>query len=948
MRIEFYGDEIDTLHAFDPLTQRRTALLERALLPPASQLLPEGGLERLRQTLRDRAASRRRSAAFYEAALARLEEGQPDDALLPLLWDHPATLLDYLPDALLCLSEERACARRLTESHDLLAETLKRALEDGHVPGETEGYAKTPGEVWSALGRREVVFLEALPHGRYELAPKGLLSTSERHAGGLGDSMEVLLDEVKDLLAQGYDIALFAATEPRRAALASILKEHGAVGPGLRLLIGGLPAGVIYPEGRLALLTDRSAVPVRRPARPRKKTAGEKIRTYADLRIGDYVVHQNHGIGQYLGIVPLQIEGVTRDYIKIQYQGSDALFVPADQLAMVSKYISGDDKGKVKLSKMGGAEWGRTKQRVRKAAQDMARQLITLYAARQQVKGFPFEPDSDWQAGFEASFPYVETDDQLRCIDEVKRDMQRPVPMDRLLCGDVGFGKTEVALRAAFKAMENGKQVALLVPTTILSWQHFTNILNRFADYPMRIDNLSRFRSPRQQADVLRRLRNGQLDMVVGTHRLLQKDVVFKDLGLLIVDEEQRFGVSHKEKLKELTRSVDVLTLTATPIPRTLGMALSGIRDMSIIEEPPMDRKPVQTYVMEHDEGVIADALRRELRRGGQVFYLYNRVNGIERVAANLQKQLPDARIRTAHGKMGEDQLSEIWEAMVAGEIDILVCTTIIETGVDVPTANTLVVEDADRLGLSQLYQIRGRVGRSDRRAYAFFTYRKDKVLSEDATKRLSAIREFTQFGSGFKIAMRDLEIRGAGNVLGAEQHGHMEAVGYDLYLKLLEEAVLEEKGERPDFVHCTVEMPVDANIPTDYIRSGELRIDMYKKIAAIESDEDFSDFVDELCDRFGDPPAPLINLCRVSLLRNRAGRLGVEEIAQRSGNVVIDAKRLTMEQVSALSAGARGRVLYSAGSKPYLTIRPAKGESGLEAAEWGVKRIGEVAEQPS
>ncbi|NLT57942.1 MAG: transcription-repair coupling factor [Clostridiales bacterium] len=952
VRVEFFGDTVDTLNRFDPLTQRRTEAVSQLLIPPATRLLPEGGREALLQRL-DRVvgAQRRRRGEGAQRVLELLleeaerlrETGAAGDRLIPILWESTATLLDYLPDAQVAVFDERACAKRLEEAQALQHEDLKNAVEEGQLTGELTRFSLTPGELWSALGKRELLYLEMLPHGRYELPPKGLVSVRERHMPGFGESPAMLREELEELLEGGYRVLLFAATEQRAEQLKKVLAEGGLLRGGLQLCTGALSSGVVYPDARLAVLTDAGAGAARR-GRRRRAAPGEKIRTYSDLREGDYVVHQNYGIGRYQGIVQLEIEGVLKDYIKIQYQGEDVLYVPANQLDLVSKYISGDERSRVRLSKMGGVEWQKTKQRVRGAAKDMARQLTVLYAQRQQLRGYAFDPDSDWQAAFEAGFPFVETDDQLRCIEETKRDMEKPVPMDRLLCGDVGFGKTEVAMRAAFKAIDNGRQVAFLVPTTILSWQHYTNIQSRFAAFPMRIENLSRFRTPRQQADILRRLRRGELDMVIGTHRLIQKDVQFKDLGLLIVDEEQRFGVGHKERLKEQFKTVDVLTLTATPIPRTLGMALSGIRDMSVIEEPPQDRQPVQTYVLEQDDQILLEAVRKELRRGGQVFYLHNRVDSIDRRAAELQQRLPEARIMVAHGQMGEEPLSDIWAQMVAGEVDVLVCTTIIETGIDIPAANTLIVEGADRLGLAQLYQIRGRVGRSSRRAYAYFTYKRDKVLTEDAIKRLSTLREFTAFGSGFKIALRDLEIRGAGSVLGAEQHGHMEAVGYDLYLRLLEEAVEEERTGLPvRRVSCSVDFVIDAYIPKDYIESAELRIDVYKKVAAVENDEDLSDLYDELCDRFGDLPLPLQNLCRTSLLRSRAGALGILDIVEKSGNLVIDASAIPMETVSALAAGHRGRILFSAGQKPYLTCRPKKGENGLDTAEWAVARIAEA-----
>ncbi|HBC26370.1 MAG TPA: transcription-repair coupling factor, partial [Ruminococcaceae bacterium] len=578
----------------------------------------------------------------------------------------------------------------------------------------------------------------------------------------------------------------------------------------------------------------------------------------------------------------------------------------------------------VRLHKLGGTDWQKTKARVRAAVKDMAKGLIRLYASRMKAKGHAFAPDTEWQRDFESHFEFEETEDQLRCIEEIKGDMEREVPMDRLLCGDVGFGKTEVALRAAFKCISDSKQCAMLVPTTILAWQHYQTILKRMDGFPVRVELLSRFRTPKQQEEILNQLRRGEIDMVVGTHRLVSKDVKFRDLGLVIIDEEQRFGVAQKEHLKDLYRDVDVLTLSATPIPRTLNMALSGIRDMSVIEEAPHDRHPVQTYVLEHDAGILADAIRRELRRGGQVYYLHNDIDTIERTAAALRAQLPEARIGIGHGKMSEHELSEVWRRLVDHELDILVCTTIIETGVDVPNANTLIIDNADHMGLSQLHQLRGRVGRSSRRAYAYLTFTRNKVLTEIAQKRLSAIREFTEFGSGFKIAMRDLEIRGAGNILGGEQHGHMESVGYDMYLKLLAEAVSIEKGETPAPAdsECLVDMQVQAHIPEAYIESLSQRLEIYRRIADIRSDEDAGDVIDELIDRFGDPPAAVKGLIDVALLRNMASSLGIYEIKQQGRSLLLYKNDIDMKQLSPLIGRMRSRVMISAGSKPYISIR--------------------------
>ena len=651
-------------------------------------------------------------------------------------------------------------------------------------------------------------------------------------------------------------------------------------------------------------------------------------------------MHEYHGIGRYVGMEQIRVDGIVKDYVKIAYQGTDTLYVPATQLDLISKYIGGGEDTVVKLNKLSGDQWQKTKARAKSAAKDLAAGLIQLYAERKRRMGYAFAADTPWQAEFEDNFPYAETDDQLRCIEEIKADMESPQPMDRLLCGDVGFGKTEVALRAAMKAVLDGKQVAILVPTTVLAQQHYTTALNRFRGFPVNIGALSRFSTPQQQRKVLSDLRTGTLDLVVGTHKLLQKDVEFHDLGLLIVDEEQRFGVTHKEKLKELARGVDVLTLSATPIPRTLNMALSGLRDMSTIEEPPHDRYPVQTFVLEYAEPVLIDAMRREIERGGQVYYLHNRVESIEQCAARIKRALPDAEIAVAHGKMSEEELSDVMQRMDEGEVQILVCTTIIETGIDIPNVNTLIIEDADKLGLAQLHQIRGRVGRSSRHAYAYLTFRRGKVLTEIAEKRLNAIRDYAEFGSGFKIAMRDLEIRGAGNLLGAAQSGHMISVGYDLYLKLLEEAVLEERGEpSPEESACTADLDVTANIDKAYVTSGEQRMDLYRRMAGIRSQSDADELLDEIVDRYGDPPRGVMNLIAIALLRARASAAGIRDIAQKGRTLRFRLAQFDFAVVSRVAGQYQKRMFVEPKSEePAITLQLTAKEDPLQAAERFVK----------
>ena len=729
--------------------------------------------------------------------------------------------------------------------------------------------------------------------------------------------------------------AVLAGTPKAAANLASDLSKMGLPASYVKdlkaiqyrkvlVLAGTLSAGFEYPQIKFSLTTTGKAVTV--TAAPPKKRKGEEIKSLSDLTVGDYVVHVSHGIGIFDGIHKLDLHGIVKDYIKIKYAGADTLYVPVTQLDLVSKYIGPREDSKIKLNRLNSGEWQKTRARVKKAVDEMADELIALYAQRMKVKGYAFSPDTDYQRDFEAHFDYQETDDQLRCIAEIKADMEKETPMERLLCGDVGFGKTEVALRAAFKCVMDGKQCAILCPTTILAWQHYQTLIHRMGNFPVEIELLSRFRSPKEQKAVVKKLETGRADIVVGTHRLVSKDVKFKDLGLAIIDEEQRFGVAHKERFKQMLAGVDMLTLSATPIPRTLNMAMSGIRDMSVIEEPPQNRHPIQTYVLEYDEGVIMEALRRELHRSGQAYYIYNNIENIHSRAAQIKAAIPEARIGVAHGRMAEEELSKIWKQMIDQELDILVCTTLIETGVDVPNSNTLVIENADRLGLSQLYQLRGRVGRTNRTAYAFLMYRRNKMLKEVAEKRLHAIREFTELGSGVKIAMRDLEIRGAGNLLGAEQHGHMEAVGYDLYCKMLSAAVKEAKGLKmeEDF-ETSIDLALDAFIPPGYIPNESQKLDIYKRIAGIENGEEAEDMLEELLDRFGEPPKSVQNLLAVAELKALAHKAYITEIKQTGDTIrmtLYEKARLQAEGIPALLKQYGNDLSFKLENNPYFLLK--------------------------
>lgn len=953
VRVEFWGDEIDTMGLFDLETQRRTDHVNSVMLAPSIEVLVDDPLdlakkiEKYASSLRGKAAPKAKEVMQTE--LEQLRNGRHfhcSDKYITMLYPQTATLLDYFTQdhSLLFVSEPGKGKERIRTTQWQWTEDVKAYLEEGILCRGLDTYSGDWLYMQEQLEQRKTICLDAFVRGSYEIPIKTLVNITARQLSAWGGSIALLEEDLQAMQADGYACVVLGGTEKTASNIAADLQEKGLLATfvphlkempqsGIIITMGALSAGMEFPGAGFGIISHGRSANASN-AKRRKNKHAQELYSLSELTVGDYVVHASHGIGVFEGIHKIDMQGIVKDYIKVRYAKKDTLYVPVTQLDLVSKYIGPREDVNVKLNKLGGEEWKKTKARVRSAVKDMAKELILLYAKRMEAKGHAFLPDTEWQRDFEAHFEFEETDDQLRCIQEIKSDMERQAPMDRLLCGDVGFGKTEVALRAAFKCVSDSCQCALMVPTTILAWQHYQTISKRMEGFPIRIELLSRFRTPKQQEDILKRLKRGEIDMVVGTHRLVSKDVQFNKLGLLIVDEEQRFGVAQKERLKESHKNVDVLTLTATPIPRTLNMALSGIRDMSVIEEAPHDRHPVQTYVLEHDQGIICDAIRRELRRGGQTYYLHNNVESIERVAASLQSQIPEAKIGFAHGKMSESELSEIWRKLLEQEIDVLVCTTIIETGVDVSNVNTLIIENADCMGLSQLHQIRGRVGRSSRRAYAYFTFTRNKVLTEVAQKRLSAIREFTEFGSGFKIAMRDLEIRGSGNILGGEQHGHMETVGYDLYLKLLGEAVKMEQGQLPTApvdCECLVDMQVQAHIPERYISSLSQRLDIYRRIAGIKDNDDVLDVLDELTDRFGKPPTAVQGLIEIALLRNMASQIGIYEVKQRDDYIMLYKDPMDMQVLEPLIKALKGRVKLSAGNKPYVSIKVTGKETPLE-----------------
>ena len=962
-RAEFWGDEIDTLASFDLLSQRRDEPLKKLHVSPAREVL-FGDAAATAAALRSSLGAQkgRRRTAMERAMqpdLDQLDAGVVPEALdkyLGLRYPQPGTLLEYFTDPVLVLEEPSAIREAQRAAAFRREEEIKGLYEEGVLcPGLDTLYEDMPFLL--AAAQREVSiccenFARTLP----ELRLKEIVNAPAHSLPPFSGEVSALAEDLGPLVKQGYCVELLAGTPRAAQALAKDLAARGYAATAARDVLpapgvvavrpGHASAGAEYPFARYALFTGRRAGEAadKKPARKKDKNA---LSSLTDIAPGDYVVHQNHGIGMYTGIQRLEVQGVVKDYLKLSYDKGDTLYVPVTQLDLLSRYTAPGDADRVKLARLGGAEWTKTRRRVKAAAAEMAQELIALYAKRQQARGFAFPADNDWQRDFETRFEYDETGDQLTAAAEIKKDMEKPWPMDRLLCGDVGVGKTEVALRAAFKCIMGGRQCAILAPTTILAWQHYNNILARMEAFPVKAGLLSRFRTPGQQKETLRGLRDGTVDIVVGTHRLLSDDVKFHELGLVIIDEEQRFGVKHKEKLKEAFIGVDMLTLSATPIPRTLNMAMSGIRDMSTIEEPPVERQPIETYVMEYDQNIVAEAIKKELARGGQVYYLHNRVESIERCAAQVAQMAPGARVGVAHGKMSESEISRVWQQLLDGEVDVLVCTTLIETGVDVRNCNTLIIEDADRMGLAQLYQIRGRVGRSGRKAYAYFTFRRDKVLTDVAAKRLSAIREFTSFGSGFRIAMRDLQIRGAGSLLGQSQHGHMEAVGYELYVKILNNAIALAKGEEPapDKSDCLLDVTVDAYIPEGYIPEAAGRIEAYKRIAAIETAEDAADVLDELIDRYGDVPASVAGLVDISLVRVTAARAGVYEIGQKRDALLLYSDGYTAPRIKAAAAALPGRVTVNTSAKPYLSVRLGPGEAPLDALRRVLDALGPAPE---
>lgn len=974
-RIDFWDDEVDIIKSFEIENQRSIENLESIKIYPATEYFfteeeIKAGLDKIKLELNKTVEKFRKKFKTEEAHRLKttVEEfitnmeinpfGVSIDSYVNYFSNSLTSLLEYFDNPIFFIDEPKRVLEQLNAVNGEFKDSMTNRLEKGYVlPGQTD-VLWNKERITDKINSYTKVVFTAIAQKVSVFDTEDFVEVDARNISPYNNKFEMLVEDLKRYKKQKYSVLLVTTSATRGQRLAEDLRDFGIsafyekddtreVNPGEVMIISGrLRKGFTYPMVKFVAISDTDIFGERKKKRRKKHGySGSNISSFSDLNIGDYVVHENHGLGIYRGIEKVEVDHVVKDYIKIEYAGGSNLYILATQLDMIQKYADSEAK-KPKLNRLGGQEWNKTKSKVKKAVAEIAKELVELYAIRQNGQGYAFSPDTEWQKEFEEMFPFEETDDQLNAINEVKKDMESTKIMDRLICGDVGFGKTEIAIRAAFKAIQDNKQVAYLVPTTVLAQQHYKTFKQRFKDFPVRVEMLSRFRTKSNIDQNIRDLKKGYVDIVIGTHRLLSKDVKFKDLGLLIIDEEQRFGVKHKEQIKELKNNVDVITLTATPIPRTLHMSLVGIRDMCVMEEPPQDRMPIQTFVMEYNEEIARDAINRELARGGQVYFVHNRVQDIADMAASVQNMVPDANVAFAHGQMSERQLEEIMYDFVNGDIDVLVSTTIIETGLDIPNANTIIIHDAERMGLSQLYQLRGRVGRSNRMAYAFLMYSRNKMLTEVAEKRLGAIRDFTELGSGVKIAMRDLEIRGTGNLLGAQQSGHLEAVGYDLYCKMLNQAIEVLKGETPeeDF-ETKIDLMCDAFVPASYIKNETLKMDIYKRIAGIETDEEYEDMQDELIDRFGDIPSQVENLLQVVLLKAAAHKVYITEISGTKDKMKImmwNQAKIDVERIPILVREYKGRLKFVTGDTPYFVYSPKPDDDNV------IGRAGKLVESMS
>lgn len=954
-RIDLWDNEIDSIKTFDVESQRSIENLNNITIYPASEyILTESAIEKGIELIKTEAD--KVEAAFRKSM--KTEEGHRIktivnefceqlkisscnvalDSYIDYFYNETVSFINYFnnQNVIFLMDDPNRIIEKANVVNQEFSESMMNRLEKGYIlPGQTK-ILNSSQLILEKIKEQKCILFSSLGQSINLFETNYHKTIVAKNISSYNSSFELLVKDLKRYKNQGYKIILLSASKTRASRLAMNLREYDLnayytddenkeINPSeIMVMQGNLHKGFEYPTIKFVVITETDIFGNKKK-RIRKKTnfTGEKIQSFSNLNIGDYVVHENHGLGIYRGIEKIETDKVTKDYIKIEYANSGNLYILATQLDVIQKYADSDSK-KHKLNKLGSVEWAKTKSRVRGAVKDIAKDLVKLYAIRQEKAGFQYSPDTIWQKEFEEMFPYEETDDQLLAIEATKSDMESRKIMDRLICGDVGYGKTEVAIRAAFKAVQDGRQVAILVPTTILAWQHYNSISERLKNYPIRVEIMSRFRTASNQKKVIDDLNKGTVDIVIGTHRLLSEDVKFKELGLLVIDEEQRFGVVHKEKIKKLRDNVDVLTLTATPIPRTLHMSLIGIRDMSVLEEPPVDRIPIQTYVMEYNQEMIREAINREVNRGGQVYYVYNRVNNIDEITNEIAKLVPKSKVRFAHGQMNERELEKIMYEFVNGEIDVLVSTTIIETGLDIPNVNTMIIHDADSFGLSQLYQLRGRVGRSNKTAYAFLLYKRGKVLKEIAEKRLKAIKEFTELGSGFKISLKDLEIRGAGNLLGAKQHGHMEAVGYDLYCKMLNDAVKSLKGiKTKEEFETTVDLNINAFIPATYIKNEYQKLDIYKRIAGIANEEEYEDMQDELIDRFGNMPKMVNNLLLVALIKAMAHKRFITEVisTERFIKLVMYERALVdINKIPDIIQKHKNRFVFTTDNNPYFT----------------------------